>query len=76
MSENLKFNLRALRSNRNLTQKDAAKLVGVSVDVWGNWEREDSYPDVPKIQAIENAFGVSYNDIIFFNKNTVLNGKK
>lgn len=76
MSETKKLNLRALRSNRFLTQAQAGALVGVSADVWGNWEREVSYPDVPKIEAIEKAFNVSYNDIIFFNRHTVLNGKK
>lgn len=57
--------LKALRANKNLTQKQAAELIGVSEDTWGNYERAVSFPDVPKIILIEKAFGVHYNEIIF-----------
>lgn len=57
--------LKALRANKNLTQKQAAELIGVSEDTWGNYERCVSFPDVPKIMMIEKAFGVHYNEIIF-----------
>lgn len=57
--------LKALRANKNMTQKQAAELIGVSEDTWGNYERGYSFPDVPKIILIEKAFGVHYNEIIF-----------
>ena len=54
-----------------MTQEEAAKTIGVSVDTWRNWERHKSYPSVPQIQKIERSFNVSYNDIIFLPKVTV-----
>lgn len=71
MSNEKKYNLRALRALHGLTQAEAGQKIGVSDDVWGRWERGESYPDVPKIQLIEKEFGVSYNDIIFLNNITV-----
>lgn len=35
----MKISLKAARSNRNLTQKQAAVLIGVSEDTISNWER-------------------------------------
>ncbi len=63
--------LKSLRSLKNMTQEEAAKTIGVSVDTWRNWERHKSYPSVPQIQKIERSFNVSYNDIIFLPKVTV-----
>lgn len=57
--------LKSLRGLMNMTQEDAAKVVGVSVDTWRNWERHKSYPSVPQIKKIERGFNISYNDIIF-----------
>lgn len=57
--------LKAARVNKNLTQKEAAKLIGVSTDTLINYEKGKSYPDVPILKNIESVYGVSYNDIIF-----------
>lgn len=59
------FTLKALRANKNWSQKEAAKAVGVSLDTWSNWERGKSFPDVPKICKIEKVFNTQYNEIIF-----------
>ncbi|WP_288839279.1 helix-turn-helix transcriptional regulator [uncultured Megasphaera sp.] len=59
------FTLKALRANKNWSQKEAAKAVGVSLDTWSNWERGKSFPDVPKICKIEKVFNTRYNEIIF-----------
>ena len=56
--------LKALRANKNLTQKQAAELIGVSEDTWRNYERGYSFPDVPKIIVIEKAFGVSMDTLM------------
>lgn len=61
-----RFTLKMLRAKANVTQKEAAKMVGVSESTWVNWERQKSFPDVPKIREIEAAFGVPYDEIIFF----------
>lgn len=61
--------LKSARVNKNLTQVEAAKLIGVTVDTLSNYERGKSYPDVPIIQRMEEIYGVSYSDIIFLPKN-------
>lgn len=61
--------LKSARVNKNLTQVEAAKLIGVTVDTLSNYERGKSYPDVPIIQRMEEVYGVSYSDIIFLPKN-------
>ena len=63
--------LKAARINKNLTQAEAAKQIGVTVDTLGNYERGRSYPDVPVIKKMEEVYGVSYSDLIFCPKITV-----
>lgn len=60
------YSLRAIRNNKNETQEQSAKAVGVSVDTWANYEKGITYPDIPILKRIEAHFGVSYNDIDFF----------
>ena len=42
-----RFTLKTAREMKRYTQEEAAKLIGVSVDTLGNYERGKSYPDVP-----------------------------
>ncbi|MFZ7333623.1 helix-turn-helix transcriptional regulator [Streptococcus pluranimalium] len=60
-----KMTLKTLRATKNLSQKQAAKKLGVSVDTWGNRERGDTEPSVSKAYQIADEFGVSIDDIIF-----------
>lgn len=62
--------LKAARINNGLSQKEAAKKIGISADTLSNYERGRSFPDVPTIQRIERAYGCLYNDIIFLPGNT------
>ncbi|MBO5238692.1 MAG: helix-turn-helix transcriptional regulator [Lachnospiraceae bacterium] len=57
--------LKSARVNKDLTQAQAAKLIGITVDTLSNYERGKSYPDVPVIQKIEEVYEVSYSDLIF-----------
>lgn len=57
--------LKAARVNKGLTQLEAAKLLKVSKDTVGNWERGRSYPNMKNIKEIEKVYGVSYDDLIF-----------
>jgi len=57
--------LKAARVNKNLSQKEAAKLLKLSEYTLSNYERGISFPDVPVIKRIEEIYGLSYNDIIF-----------
>jgi transcriptional regulator with XRE-family HTH domain len=67
----LNISLKAARVNKDLTQKEAAKAIGVSVDTLANWERGKTYPNITRMDDIERAYGVSYNDIIFLPRITV-----
>ncbi len=57
--------LKSARELNKLTQEKAAKLIGVSVDTLGNYERGKSYPDVPILRKIEEVYGIPYNRLIF-----------
>ena len=61
----MEITLKAARINKNLTQEEAGKLIGVSADVISNWERAVSFPDVLQLKAIEKAYGVEYKQLIF-----------
>lgn len=61
----MKLTLKAARVNKGLTQKDAAKLIGVSRNVISNWERQISFPDVLQVKRIEEVYGLQFQEIIF-----------
>lgn len=60
--------LKSARVNKNLTQSEAAKLLGITTDTLSNYERGKSYPDVPIIKKMEEVYGLSYSDLIFLPK--------
>lgn len=60
-----RFTLKSAREVRKLTQEDAAKLIGISTDTLGNYERGKSYPDIPVLRKIESVYGVPYERLIF-----------
>lgn len=62
---NSRVTLKMAREIRGYTQEEAAKLIGISVDTLGNYERGKSYPDVPILRKIESIYGVAYDHIIF-----------
>lgn len=57
--------LKAARVNCGLNQKEAAKLIGVSRTTIMSWEKYRSFPNVIHLHAIEQAYNVKYDDIIF-----------
>lgn len=63
------YTLKMLRAKYDLTQAQAGKKVGVSGDVWHNWEKAKTFPNIPQLQKIEEEFNVTYNDIIFLTNN-------
>lgn len=67
----MKITIKAARVNKNLSQKEAAKLIGVSKDTIGAWDRGKSMPNAKYIPAIEKVYGVSYKDLIFYNPITL-----
>lgn len=69
----MKLTLKAARVNKGLTQKDAAKLMGVSRNVISNWERQISFPDVLQVKRIEEVYGLQFKEIIFLPSESALN---
>ena len=57
--------LKQAREGRGYTQSEAAKLIGISVETLGNYERGKSYPDIPTLRKIEELYGVPYDRLIF-----------
>lgn len=64
----MEITLKSARINANLTQEEAAKLIGVTKDTLSNYERGRSFPDVPIIKRIEDVYGVPYSSIKFLLK--------
>ena len=60
-----KYTLKTARELNGLKQKDAAKLLGISVDTLRNYERGKSYPDIPILKKIEKLYTLPYSRIIF-----------
>ena len=65
----MQITLKAARVNKGYTQSQAAELLNTTKDVVSNWERGISFPDVIMLKKIEDVYGVSYNDLLFLNKN-------
>lgn len=61
----IKLSLKNAREIRGMTQAEAAKLIGISTDTLGNYERGKSYPDIPVLRKIEEIYGVKYSQLIF-----------
>jgi transcriptional regulator with XRE-family HTH domain len=61
----MRLTLKTAREIKGYTQEEAAKLIGISTDTLGNYERGRSYPDIPVLRNIENVYGVSYGQLIF-----------
>ena len=66
--EPVKMTLKAARVNAGYNQKEAGEAIGVSEAVISNWERGLTYPDVAQLKRIENAYHVTYDNLIFLLK--------
>lgn len=64
--ERRQITLKAARINAGLSQDEAAKALGITQQTISSYEKGESYPRVPMIKKIEDLYGVSYNDLIFF----------
>lgn len=63
--ETMRVSLKTARELNGLKQQEAAKLIGVSADTLGNYERGKSYPDIPVLRKIEEVYGIPYSRLIF-----------
>lgn len=64
-----KFTLKAARVNAGLTQKEAAKKLGVSNRTLSKWENMLALPRADKIEAICELYNAPYDTIIFLKSN-------
>ena len=64
--------LKTARNRLGLSQIEASKILGISVDTLGNYERGKSYPDIPVLKKIEELYQVTYDQLIFLNLNNAL----
>ena len=55
--------LKAARTQKRLTQNEAAELIGISVPTLYNYEARLFYPTVPIIKSIEQAYGIKFAEI-------------
>ena len=67
--ENMEITIKAARVNKDLTQAEAAKLLGVSKDSLWNYENGRSFPDVRVIKKMEEVYEMSYDNLIFLPNN-------
>lgn len=56
--------LYALRTEKNLTQKELAKILGVSDKAVSKWETGEAMPRLKTLQSIAECFSVSYEDLL------------
>lgn len=61
----MKITLKALRTNRFLSQEEAAKKIGVSCETWSHYETGRSKPSFENGIKIEKEFNVMLKDIVF-----------
>lgn len=61
----VKITMKAARVNANLSQKAAAKKLGVSNKTLWNWENGVSFPPANKIPLICEVYGVTYDHLNF-----------
>lgn len=64
--------LKAARVNSGMNQQEAAEKIGVSRTTLQSWESYRSFPTVIQLPAIEAAYNVKYDDIIFLPKDYAL----
>lgn len=58
-----KKTLKVLRAEKDVTQLQAAELIGVHQQTWRNWENGRTYPDKDQIDKICIAFNVKIQDL-------------
>ena len=63
------FTLKGARVNAGLTQKEAAKDIGVSNKTLSSWERGTSVPNIQQVDALCKLYGRTIDEINFLPTN-------
>lgn len=61
-------NLTELRKYHDFSQEELAEMIGVSRQTLSKYETGESLPDIEKCKALADAFGVTVDDLISYNK--------
>ena len=61
--------IRQLRTEKKLTQKQLAELIGVSDKAVSKWETGKGYPDISLFSAIADVFGTDVRNLLMGNIN-------
>ncbi len=56
--------IRSKRKEKNLTQAELAKMVGVDKSAVSQWELGNNFPTVPKLQEMARIFDCSIEELI------------
>jgi putative transcriptional regulator len=67
----MRITLPAARKNVHMTQKDLAKVCGVSESTVSNWEKGKTEPTVSQARKMGEVVGIHYDHIIFLPNTTV-----
>lgn len=60
-----KFSLAAARVNKGLSQKEAAKALGISNKTLSKWENYQAFPGVDMLPKIVEVYGIPYDQLNF-----------
>lgn len=61
------MSLKAVRVNKGLTQREAAKLLNVGIEKLRRWEQSITQPRAAEIKRIEQVYEINFSDIFFGN---------
>ena len=62
----IKISMAAARINAGLTQKEAAKKIGVSCETIKNWEKGKTSPKIKQMPVICDVYSIPVDNINFF----------
>lgn len=67
----MRITIKAARVNKGISQKDAAKSLGVSNKTLSSWENGETFPNQKYIEPICELYGVPYDNLIFLTKDSL-----
>lgn len=62
-NEMRQYSIKELRARKNITQAEAAREIGISVQTYNAWEKDISKVAIGKVKAIADFFGVTIGEI-------------
>lgn len=63
MNTNIAENIRSLRKQKDITQEELSRFMGVSYQAISKWERGEGFPDITLLPSLSNFFEVSIDEL-------------